>query len=259
MALSPESKNSLEATIRNSLRNKFQGYKPESNNMPFHFRLLGKDRMALYSFIHSLNTTFGTSIFQPVAVTLARTQGLKPIPQYKPGNEISQGAQSAIQEIMNALSSASMDVNKTSEVEKIRAVCKEGKINKISTVKVDLFIQDKKESIFLFDLKTVKPNISNFKDFKRTLLEWCAIELYKNPSADVNTLIAIPYNPYEPEPYQRWTLKGMLDLDKELKVAREFWDFIGGHGAFEEILNCFERVGIELRPEIDTYFAKFKL
>jgi len=39
--------------------------------MPFHYRLLGRDRMALFSFIHSLNTTFGTSIFEPVAETLA--------------------------------------------------------------------------------------------------------------------------------------------------------------------------------------------
>ncbi|MDR0411845.1 MAG: TdeIII family type II restriction endonuclease, partial [Treponema sp.] len=27
--------------------------------MPFHYRLLGRDRMALFSFIQSLNTTFG--------------------------------------------------------------------------------------------------------------------------------------------------------------------------------------------------------
>lgn len=49
----------------------------------------------------------------------------------------------------------------------------------------------------------------------------------------VNTLIAIPYNPYEPKPYNRWTLRGMLDLDKELKVAGEFWDFVGGKGAYK--------------------------
>ena len=72
------------------------------------------------------------------------------------------------------------------------------------------------------------------------------------------SIIAIPYNPYEPEPYERWTLKGMLDLDNELKVAEEFWDFLGGDGAYSELLNCFERVGIELRPEIDEYFSKFK-
>ena len=66
MSLSKEQIKSVEATIRESLRRKFQNYKPESKNMPFHYRLLGKDRMALYSFIQSLNTTFGTSIFESI-------------------------------------------------------------------------------------------------------------------------------------------------------------------------------------------------
>lgn len=50
----------------------------------------------------------------------------------------------------------------------------------------------------------------------------------------------------------------MLELDKELKVAEEFWDFIGGDGAYNDLLDCFERVGIEMRDEIDKYFLRFK-
>jgi type II restriction enzyme len=50
----------------------------------------------------------------------------------------------------------------------------------------------------------------------------------------------------------------MLDLDNELKVAEEFWVFLGGGGSYLELLDCFERVGIELRPEIDEYFSRFK-
>lgn len=119
-------------------------------------------------------------------------------------------------------------------------------------------MEDENGEVFLFDLKTAKPNISNFKDFKRTLLEWVAIALIADPKAQVNTLIAIPYNPYEPEPYQRWTLKGMLDIEKELKVADEFWNFLGGDGAYNDLLDCFESAGIELRPEIDEYFLKFR-
>jgi len=82
--------------------------------------------------------------------------------------------------------------------------------------------------------------------------------LLENPYAEVHLYIAIPYNPYEPEPYQRWTLKGMLDLKNELKVAEEFWNFLGGKGSYEKLLDCFEKAGIELRPEIDEYFKKFK-
>ena len=81
--------------------------------------------------------------------------------------------------------------------------------------------------------------------------------LASNPKAEVSTLIAIPYNPYEPQPYNRWTMRGMLDLENELKVGNEFWNFLGGERAYEDLLDCFERVGVELREEIDQYFAKF--
>jgi type II restriction enzyme len=258
MALSPESIKTIEVTIKDSLRRKFQNYKPESKHMPFHFNLLGKDRMALYSFIQSLNTTFGTSIFEPVAAALAKTRFQHAETQHIPGDQISEEAQKVIQKIINDLSTGKSDTDKKQEIELIRAVCQKGNMNTLSTVKVDLFVQDKNGAMYLFDLKTVKPNISNFKDFKRTLLEWCAIKLAQAPKANVKTFVAIPYNPYEPEPYQRWTMKGMLDLPEELKVAEEFWDFLGGQGAYNELLNCFERVGIELRPEIDKYFSKFK-
>ena len=46
MALSVEQIQSVEDTIRNSLRNRFNTYNPEPAVMPFHTRLLGKDRLA---------------------------------------------------------------------------------------------------------------------------------------------------------------------------------------------------------------------
>ena len=49
----------------------------------------------------------------------------------------------------------------------------------------------------------------------------------------------------------------MLDLENELKVADEFWDFLGGKNTYKDLLDCFERVGIELRDEIDAYFKRF--
>ncbi|MBP7140108.1 MAG: TdeIII family type II restriction endonuclease [Caldisericia bacterium] len=257
MNLTKEQIKRIENVIKESLRNKFCSYKPETSNMPFHFRLLGRDRMVLFSFIHSLNTTFGTSIFEPVAESLASVKFPIAQKQYTVGNEISELAQTEINHIMNELTIGHTP-NKYEEIERIRKVSNKGAINKIKTVNVDLFVQSDDRIVHLFDLKTAKPNISNFKDFKRTLLEWVAIFLLKNPDAKINSYIAIPYNPYEPKPYERWTLKGMLDLDRELKVAEEFWDFLGGDGVYSELLDCFERVGIELRSEIDKYFSKFK-
>lgn len=257
MPLTKDQIEKIENTIKDSLRKKFETYNPETSNMPFHYRLLGRDRMALFSFIHSLNTTFGTSIFEPVAETLASLNFEFARKQYVVGDSISEQAQSEIQRIMNDLT-VGKNPNKGEEIERIRRVCNKGSMNKLKTVKVDLFVQSPDGTAHLFDLKTAKPNISNFKDFKRTLLEWVAIFLAQSPKAKINSYIAIPYNPYEPKPYERWTLKGMLDLDNELKVAEEFWDFLGNDGTYSKLLDCFERVGIELRPEIDKYFQKFK-
>ena len=255
MVFTKEQITSVETILRDSIRKKLLRYKPETKNMPFHFRLLGRDRMALYSFIQSLNTTFGISIFEPVAVALAKKRYLIAQSQYIVGTD---EAQRTIQNIINDLS-IGKDANKKHEIELIRKACQIGKVNTLKPVKVDLFIQDELGVIYLFDLKTVKPNISNFKDFKRTLLEWCAIIITKLPTAEVHSMIAIPYNPYEPEPYQRWTLKGMLDMQNEIKIAEEFWDFLAGEGAYLQLLDCFERVGIELRQEIDDYFMRFSI
>ena len=74
MSLSSRQIKAVEKVLRESLRYKFHHYNPEPASMPFHVRLLGKDRLALFSFIHSLNTNFGTSIFEPVALTLAHSR-----------------------------------------------------------------------------------------------------------------------------------------------------------------------------------------
>jgi len=257
MALSKEQIKDIEDTLKASLRNKFKNHNPEPASMPFHTRLLGKDRLALYAFIHSLNTNFGTTIFEPVALALAQKNFKVAVSQAKVGNEISAGAQVEIQKIIDGLTTATTTPNKPEEIERIRKVAKSGEMIKVKPTKIDLMFESKSGEFFLFDIKTAKPNAGGFREFKRTLLEWVAVTLADKPEAKVNTFIAIPYNPYEPEPYNRWTMRGMLDLPNELKVADEFWDFLGGKNTYKDLLDCFERVGIELRDEIDDYFKRF--
>ena len=255
MALTNEQKTQIQQTIANCLRNKFQNYEAKDNNMPFHFRLLGKDRLALYSFMQSLLTTFGTFIFEPVAAVLAKTKFMKVETQYIVGSSIFSDCQQKVQSIINHLT-INPKPNKTNELELLKQSLS-GTINKLKPAKVDLLVENDDGEQFLFDLKTAKPNKGDFQKYKQTLLEWAGIAYTANKDAKIHTLVAIPYNPYEPQPYQFWTLAGMLDLEKELLVAENFWDFLGGKGVYYELLDCFECAGIELRPEIDDYFAKF--
>ncbi|MDO9028027.1 MAG: TdeIII family type II restriction endonuclease [Candidatus Roizmanbacteria bacterium] len=247
----------VKGVLKNSLRHKFQNYNPEPASMPFHTRLLGKDRMALFSFVHSLNTNFGTSIFEPVAKAVAAANFQSALSQQLAGTKISSQAHNVIQNIMDNLATANSNPDKPAEIEAIRAVCQQGQMRNVKLTKVDIKLIAHDGTIYLFDIKTAKPNAGGFKEFKRTLLEWTAAVLAENPRANIQTIIAIPYNPYDPQPYNRWTMRGMLDLQNELKVAEEFWDFLGGQGTYQQLLDIFERVGVELRPEIDGYFARY--
>ena len=257
MALSNNQIEQVESVLKTSLRNKFKNYNPEPATMPFHTRLLGKDRMALFSFIHSLNTNFGTTIFEPVAIALASSKFKIVKSQETVGTKISESAQRVIQDIIDDLTAGNSKPDKKREIEQIKKVCQKGNIRTIKPTKADIWLETKNNELYLFDIKTAKPNKGGFKEFKRTLLEWAASVLFENPNFSISTMIAIPYNPYEPQPYSRWTMAGMLDLKQELKVAEEFWDFLGGNGAYMQLLDIFEQVGIELGPEIDQYFNKF--
>jgi type II restriction enzyme len=257
MSLTNIQKNNIGTILRESLRAKFANYKPETVAIPFHTRLLGKDRMSLFSFIHSLNTNFGTTIFEPVALELAKSNFEITERQATAGTEISEGAQKEIQSIIDEISVANIKPNKIKDIERIRKVCQTGKMHKVKLTKIDVYLEKSNGEKFLFDIKTAKPNKGGFKEFKRTLLEWTAAVLAQNSKTKINTLIAIPYNPYAPKPYNRWTMAGMLDLQNELKVAEEFWDFLGGTGTYQDLLDCFEWIGIELRDEVDNYFKKY--
>lgn len=257
MAISKEKEIEINNILTNSLRHKFANYKPEPACMPFHTRLLGGDRMALFSFIHSLNTNFGTSIFEPVALSLATSNFSSALRQQSAGDKISQDAQRVIQDIMDELTAANAKPNKMVEIQRIREVCQTGIMQKINPTKIDIRLETDMGALFLIDLKTAKPNKGSFKEFKRNLLEWTACVLAHNPRAEVNTMIAIPYNPYAPKSYSRWTMAGILDVDNELKVAEEFWNLLGGKDTYQQLLDIFEKVGIKLRFEIDNYFEKY--
>ncbi|MDI9312348.1 MAG: TdeIII family type II restriction endonuclease [Limnohabitans sp.] len=115
MVLTTEQIQAIENVLRNSLRHRFQNYKPEPAAMPFHTRLLGKDRMALFSFIHSLNTNFGTSIFEPVALALASSKFKVAKSQVIAGTQMSENPQFEIQQIMDELTAANIKPNKITD------------------------------------------------------------------------------------------------------------------------------------------------
>jgi len=258
MVLSSKIKKGIVELLINTVREKLRSYRPETVHMPFHHRLLGKDRYAMFSFIHSMNTTLGMSIWEQVAIVLAEGVGNHAERQYKLLGEIDRDTEKIINEIHYKLRKGETATDKISEINQIRRIIKKGESKIDPDSVVDLFVEiNSKENYF--DITSAKPNMKEFVALKLKLLRWTGLRLSQNKSVEVFTRLAIPYNPYHPEPYERWTLKGLYDLEKgEILVGNEFWNFVANDDIYEELLDVFHEAGKELRSEIDKKFEGFK-
>jgi len=258
MRLSRKTRQEIAELLTTTVRGKLRTYQPETIHMPFHHRLLGKDRYAMFSLIQSMNTTFGISIWEQVAVILAKGAGNYAERQYKLLGEIDERTEKLINEIHYKLRKGEIAVSKRDEVERIRREIKKGQAKVDPDSVVDLFVKIKDEENY-FDITSAKPNMKEFVALKLKLLRWTALKLSQDKNATVVTRLAIPYNPYHPEPYERWTLKGLYDLENgEILVGEEFWNFVSSDNIYEELLDVFQEVGEELRSEVDKKFAEFK-
>jgi hypothetical protein len=258
MALSSEIRNQIAKLLCNTVREKLITYEPETVHMPFHHRLLGKDRYAMFSFMQSMNTTFGISIWEQVAVILGKGTGAYAEKQYKLLGEIDSKTGKLISDIHDKLRKGEIIANKLDEVKQIRNIIKKGEAKIDPDSIVDLFIIIKDEENY-FDITSAKPNMKEFVALKLKLLKWIALRLSQDQKVKVITRLAIPYNPYHPEPYERWTLKGLYDLERsEILVGEEFWNFVACDNIYEELLDVFQEVGEKLRSEIDKKFSEFR-
>lgn len=122
---------------------------------------------------------------------------------------------------------------------------------------VDVYVHRLDGSELFVDITTVKPNLKEFHVLKRKLLRWAALRMSTDISANIDTKIGIPYNPYYPEPYARWT-GSICDPIGDLLVQDDLWSAFAGDDVFQEILLIFQDVGREIKKEVNDLISQTK-
>src|SRR3989338_1400796 len=243
MTLTEKQINQIKSLLKEKINNKLENYARETSSMPFLAKIMqDAEKVASYSFIHSLATTLGMSIYEKISEIVASTRYDAVKTSYDVEGEISNEENSVISQILQEIKNGTRKSNKEQEIKEILQ-CKSKSGRKIK-IRADLFLKKGNDEHYI-EIKTAKPNIDVFAKSKEKLLQWVALRKKK-----VNTLLAIPYNPYHPEPYNRFTMQCYLDEDKDLYVADKFWELLGGKGTYKEILDIFDEVGKELKDKI---------
>ncbi len=194
-----------------------------------------------------------------MATIIANDYGFKAERQYKLKGKIDQNTENYINKIHAELREGTRDPDTIETTKQIKQMVEESEhYEKDRDRTVDLYLKKFKKE-YLFDITTVKPNISKFSALKRKLLRWRGLRISCDKSIKIYSRLAIPYNPYHPKPYARWTLKGLYDLDnREIMIGKDFWNFLANKDIYQNLLDVVEEVGDELNPQIEKFFKRFK-
>ncbi len=252
MPISQKQKNEIENLLRKVIKEKLKKYGRETTSMPFLESIIqDNEKVVAYSFIHSIATSLGQSIFEKVSVILAKTDdSIITTSRYKHEGYISPARQETITNIIKDLKTGARKADiKTETCEILKSPTDSGKSEKVKSI-VD-FYMCKNGKEYFFEIKTAKPNKDVFSETKNKLLKWIAMA-----GKPINVYIALPYNPYYPEPYARFTIDGLMDPPNDFLVGEEYWNFIGGKGTLTELLNIFEKIGKEFKSELNNKFKE---
>lgn len=257
MALSKNQKDRISELLSQKIEGKLKKYGRETTSMPFLARLIqDNEKIAAYSFIHSLATTLGMSIYEDVSLIIASETSDECFKSYGIGGAISRQQKSVINKIITELRNGNRTADIKKEISEVIATPSSGGQFQKSGNIADFYMRRGNEECY-FEIKTVKPNIDVFEKSKTKLLEWVARK--RKP---IKVFLAFPYNPYYPEPYSRFTEVGMMDHPNDFLIGEEYWNLLGGKKAFQELLDVFDKVGKQFKAKLQEKFkqvAKDKL
>ncbi len=212
MAPDEEQITKIKDLLRSKIDDKLNKYVRETTSMPFLVKLMqDSEKVASYSFIHSLATTLGMSLYEKISEIIASSNYDEVKTAYDVEGEITNEANSLISQILQEIKNGTRKADKDKETGEILA-CDSNKGKRIK-IRADLFLR-KGEDEYYFEIKTAKPTIDVFVKSKQKLLEWVALRKKK-----VTTILAIPYNPYHPQPYSRFTMQSYLGRAFERNLA----------------------------------------
>jgi len=225
------SRRTVIESISNFIRNR-------ANRVP-NFQILDliiPTERRIRSVVGGMETSLGTTLWEPLAKNLARLNGFEIIganlqaPANMPGN---------IQNTIQIITEGSINRNRIYTAQychdRIKEVCQgfiQQPINEFVTAPrgfgVDIWLR--KDNInYFFDTKTVQSNVGGWTKYFNQLLNWYSYFYARFPDGNASARIVFPYNPYEGDYWQSAIGRGWpLEPGSEGWVENDFWDFCTG-------------------------------
>ncbi|GBD12469.1 hypothetical protein HRbin24_00476 [bacterium HR24] len=225
-----------------------RNYDPDGDIKPFHEALVPEGVLRTSDFERSFSTALGTT-FEEVAKLIARQHYAIAERAYKFDVVIPRVALDTIDGIISDISSDGM-LGRYHDF--VRSVCQayRGDLVTRRPIVIDLYLKSFEGYELFFEMKSPKPNKDQAVGSVRKLLMVHGVRGAGPPH--VCTYYAMAYNPYGDNRsiYSENVARKYLDYDNLVLIGKEFWDLIGGQGAYEEVLELYRQVGQEFKDHV---------
>lgn len=233
-----EIKQILLQCVENAIKRTNKKIEANSSPKPFHTALLTPEIVRISSFERSFSTSFGQGPIERISRLVAISNGFEATLQKESMVNLYKGAVDEVERICSALRGGSQTPNWEKEIQTISAFTKGDTV--VRRVITDLYL--KKSGIEHFiSIKTVTPNLDQSEKAKNDML------LLQAENKDYRTYFALYYNPNGPlrtDYKHNFPMKIFnMHTDKCVLIGRDYWDFLGGVGSYNELITIFSEVG----------------
>lgn len=220
----------------------------QKSHKPFHTALLTEDIVKISSFERSFSTSFGQGPIEKISELVASKNGFIAIRQKETMLNLYKGAVDEVERISASLRSGNQKPNWKKEIQTLQAFNKGDTI--IRRVISDLWLKKDNDEYYI-SIKTVTPNLDQSEIAKKDML------LLKSENSNYHTFFALYYNPNgaNRKDYNHSFPMKMFDMHKDecVLIGKDYWDFLGGSGFYEELIQIFSEVGEETRQTLLSF------
>ncbi|MCF5900926.1 TdeIII family type II restriction endonuclease [Aeromonas veronii] len=247
-AVRDDIKKILSECVRGALDRTNKKIESEKSHKPFHSALLTDAIVKVSSFERSFSTSFGQGPIEKISEIVAKGNGFEAQRQKVSMVNLHQGAVDEIERICAALRRGSQIPNWKQEITSVTSFNMGNVV--VRRVITDLWLKKNEQEHFI-SIKTVTPNLDQSEIAKKDML------ILKAGDRNCKTYFGLYYNPNgsKRSDYKHSFPMKLFDMHKDecVLIGKDYWDFLGGIGAYEYLLEIFSEVGEETKASLLDY------
>ncbi len=213
---------------------------------PFHRLFFTNEAIAAARAERSIVTSMGTSLYPRLASAVARDRFNDVALEYTIDGELNDAACNMIEQIVTELreprrrGTTRPTPDRDTELNNI--INSRGGGASERSVKADLYIGDFHDGPLFIEIKAPLPNLDIVAESKRKILYFLAI-MNRRGMERAGAFLGLTYNPFVTRAKYNWPYTPqVMDMEREVLIGSEFWNYIGGLGTYNEILEIIAEI-----------------